>query len=77
MTTDPTMIIGFAAVAVKTSASLRKLEQEMVPEGLGACDHEQGCQEGQLGGWGGGAEPVHVSGDADGIDWIEWMFVGI
>lgn len=54
MTTDPTMIIGFAAVAVKTSASLRKLEQEMVPEGLGACDHEQGCQEGQLGGWGGG-----------------------
>lgn len=45
----------------------------MVLEGLGACGHAQGCQEGQLG----GAEPLHNSGDDDGIDSIEWMFVGI
>lgn len=45
----------------------------MVLGGLGACGHAQGCQEGQLG----GAEPFHNSGDDDGIDSIEWMFVGI
>lgn len=41
----------------------------MVLEGLGACTHEQGCQEGLLG----AAEPFGNStvGDGDGIDSIE------
>lgn len=45
----------------------------MVLEGLGACTHEQGRQEGQPG----GAEPFRNStvGDGDGIDSIEWTFV--
>lgn len=46
----------------------------MVLEGLGACTHEQGCQEGLRG----GAEPFRIGDfvdDGDGIDSIEWTFV--